>query len=80
MISLEKRGSFALLVATDLKVLAPLKLDDKVSFTYLDRIKYRRGHKITKHGGKDLDRVLRVVLATLALQLQHNLLCCFCLK
>nr|ACR34439.1 unknown [Zea mays] len=26
-----------------------------------------------------LDRVLRVVLAALALQLQHNLLCCFCL-
>lgn len=38
MISLEQRGPLALLVATDLKVLAPLKLEDKVSFTYFARI------------------------------------------
>ena len=78
IISLEERGSLALLVATDLEVLAPLKLQ---------RIRYPK-HKIkkkyeettTKLRQKYLDWVLRVVLAALALQLQHNLLCCLGLK
>ena len=70
--NLEKRCSLPLLVSTNLKVLASLRQKSEES---------EQTHKLKtnsmfcpKEMRQYLDRVLGVVLAALALQLQHNLL------
>jgi hypothetical protein len=71
MSSLEERCSLALLVSTDLKVLAPLQIG-------ITKNEKTRGKTFQEFSSRemrtDLDGMLGVVLAALALQLQHNLL------
>jgi len=72
---LEQRGSFSLLVTTDLKMLAPLQAKTEggkqASATRSKRQKQKR------NDGKRrlyLDSVLRDMLASLTLEPQHNFL------
>jgi len=74
MTSLEERCSLALLVSTNLKMLAPLQIGSaRVEQTHLE-ILLSRESSAQREMREDLDGVLGVVLAALALQLQHNLL------
>lgn len=74
MVRLEKRGSLALLVSTNLKVLAPLqKPVATVRHQHIGWMQMETKRRNLQHN-TNLDWVLRHMLATLALEPQHNLL------
>lgn len=89
ILHLEERSSFALLITTNLKMLAPLQNRNTTKIT---SIRYKNNHihlqnKISEtvvsffqlNKQTNLDCMLRNMLATLALQPQNNFLGGFCL-